>query len=105
MTLSDWYKLVKLHPCLRCGVRGESEAAHVQGFPSEKVKGQMLPRSHQTIAAWCCIPLCPACHRTSEDSIHSAKEGEWLDKFIAGGRVTAIGWVARELAMCLTQDL
>lgn len=59
--LRKFYRYVKWQPCTRCHSPGPSDAAHVQVFLSEKT-GLLMPRSHKTIAAYACIPLCKPCH-------------------------------------------
>jgi hypothetical protein len=95
--LERWYQHVKAQPCMCCNSRLTVEVAHIEGFASDRVAGQMMPRSHKTIAAFSAIPLCAACHRIGRNSIHNAAESDWLEDRIAGGRVRAIGWIARSL--------
>ena len=66
-----YYAFVAAHACVRCGHR-PSEVAHVRAFRSPKTD-DLLPR-RKGIAEWAVVPLCPACHRTGAESIHSVGE-------------------------------
>ncbi len=58
-------------PCLKCGLDEMSEAAHVRmnsaAFNKRAGKGEKPDDRWAT-------PLCPACHRTDEDSQHKVGE-------------------------------
>lgn len=58
-------------PCLKCGLEGFSEAAHVRmnsaAFNKRVGKGEK-PDDRWT------LPLCPSCHRIDEDSQHKVGE-------------------------------
>ena len=90
--LKLWYIHIHNQPCLACGAYSHIEAAHLNVFPSRKVKGQMQPRSHKTEAAFACIPLCKEHHLAQ----HQISEHLWLEQNIPGGITGAIGWIARE---------
>jgi len=68
----QYYDFLSKKPCLKCGTHGV-EIAHVESIISPKT-GLEMPRSHKTLARYGTIPLCPSCHRTAQDSIHSVGE-------------------------------
>ena len=94
--LGGWYAHIKAQTCLSCGTYSNIEAAHIQAFPSNKLRGQFAPRSHKDTRAYSCIPLCVSCHR-GKDGIHDGAETTWLEDNIPGGRAWVFGWVAKQI--------
>ena len=93
--LQVFYDYLHSQPCLCCGAVSHVEAAHFQGILSDKLKGQWLPRSHKTIAAFSAISLCSSCHRLGEDAQHNSREEDWLERNIPQGKAGAVAWVLR----------
>lgn len=98
--LAEWYPYIKSLPCYVSGERGRSEAAHIKLIPSGKT-GELLPRSHKTIAAFSCIPLTPELHRLGRDSIHAIGEQRFFEHH---GVPHPAGWLFGRLAFFLVRQ-
>ena len=69
--------LVRQCPCLRCGLDGFSEAAHVRMQSAAHGKrGGMAKKPGDSWA----LPLCAACHREDKDSQHHVGEIEFWSR-------------------------
>jgi hypothetical protein len=95
--LQLFYDYVHKQPCLCCGAVSHIEAAHFEGILSKKVKGQWMPRSKKTIAAFSAISLCQNCHTQGENAQHNSREIDWLEDNIPQGKAGAQAFVIRAI--------
>lgn len=93
--LHEWYDYLSALPCLACGAQ-PVEIAHFSLLPSSK-SGDLMPRSHKTLAAFAALPLCPNCHRHDDDSVHG-HGSEQVFLHAKGIRYPA-GWIAKHLVL------
>lgn len=99
--LKLFYEYVRGQPCLRCGTISQIEVAHILSIPSSKIPGQLMPRSHKTLAAFGAISLCSNCHRLGNDSLHNfGNETVWLEQEILGGYARAVSHVLKSILVC-----
>jgi hypothetical protein len=94
--LKRFYDFVAKQPCLRCGRYGV-QIAHIESIISPKT-GLPMQRSHKTLAAWGCLPLCSWCHNDAPDAIGKVGEEAF---FLAMGK--SASWRFQYVASLLAQ--
>lgn len=94
--LKRFYAFVARLPCVRCSAR-PVEVAHIESIISPK-SGLPMQRSHVTLAAWGCLPICDWCHRNAPDSLENVGEEAF---FTAMGK--SAYWRFQYLASLLAQ--
>lgn len=67
----SYLELIRQCPCLKCGLDGFSEAAHVRQNSAAHGKRQALGQKPDD--QWS-LPLCAGCHRLDDDSQHRLGE-------------------------------
>jgi hypothetical protein len=87
--LPGWYPFVKSQPCAACGKHGTHddpiEAAHIRVLTSPKT-GALLPRSHNGLAAYGCLPL----HRSEHLALGATSETRWLRDHVGQARAFSV---------------
>jgi hypothetical protein len=70
----DYLAMVRECPCIKCGLDGFSEAAHVRmnsaAFGKRQAKGKKPPDRFS-------VPLCTGCHTRDPDSQHKVGEAQF----------------------------
>lgn len=73
-------------PCEGCGREGV-EVAHLDAVAGKRLRGQGgVPRlrPRQSLALFCAVPLCPACHREGAASYHAVGQARYADSVFGG---------------------
>jgi hypothetical protein len=77
-----FHEHVRAQPCLVCGKKGDTEAAHFRGLVNPKT-GELGVRRHG-LSDFLVLPLCSVDHRTGPEALHVIGERPFLERHFGG---------------------